>query len=80
MAKTDQIVDEIDATREHLASTIDQLIQRSHPKAIAKSGADNVKSKFVDETGSARLEVIGPIVGVIAGLFVLGWLVRKFLR
>jgi hypothetical protein len=79
-AKSDELVDEIDVIRERLAETVDTLIDRSSPKNIARRRFEDVKAKFVDETGSPRLETILPIVGgavaVIAGIIV----VRRLLR
>ena len=69
---------EIEATRQRLAGTIDQLIYRSNPKTIARREAAAVKGFFVDRlTGRPRtdniLKVTGGVVGVVA-LFVV---VRK---
>lgn len=75
-----ELVDEIDVIRDRLADTVDALIDRSNPKNIARRSLADVKAKFVDETGSPKLEVILPLVGgavaVIAGIVV----VRRFLR
>ncbi|MFI5427716.1 DUF3618 domain-containing protein [Aeromicrobium sp. UC242_57] len=74
-AKPDDLVDEIEQIRERLADTVDALIDRSNPKNIARRGLANVKARFVDETGSPRLETIAPIVGgaiaVVAGIVVI---------
>lgn len=79
-AKPDDLVDEIDVIRERLAETVDALIDRSNPKNVARRGLANVKARFVDETGSPKLEAILPIVGgavaVVAGIIV----IRKLLR
>jgi hypothetical protein len=66
---------EIEETRERLASTIDQLVYRAHPKTIVKREVSSVKGYFVDDlTGQPRtnniLKVAGGVVGV-AALFVL---------
>ncbi|KAA1373566.1 DUF3618 domain-containing protein [Aeromicrobium fastidiosum] len=75
-----ELVDEIDVIRDRLADTVDALIDRSNPKNIARRSLADVKGRFVDETGSPKLEVILPLVGgvvaVIAGIVV----VRRFLR
>ncbi len=79
-AKPDDLVDEIDEIRDRLADTVDALIDRTNPKNVARRGLADVKSKFVDETGSPRLETIGPLVGgalaIVAGIVV----VRRLLR
>jgi hypothetical protein len=69
---------EIEATRERLAGTIDQLMFRASPKTIAKRETAAVKAYFVDPVSGAPrtdniLKVAGGVVGVVA-LFVL---VRK---
>ena len=72
---------EIEETRQRLASTIDQLAHRAHPKTIVGRQVTTVKSHFVDlETGAPRtdniLKVAGGVVGVIAFFAV----VRKVAR
>ena len=58
----DDLVDQIDQIRERLAGTVDELVDRAHPKTIAARSLDGVKAKFVDETGSLRMEKIVPVV------------------
>ena len=65
---------EIEATRERLAGTIDELLYRASPKTIASREAASFKAHFVDPaTGQPRtdniLKVVGGVVGVVA-LFV----------
>lgn len=65
---------EIEQTREQLATTIDQLLYRAHPKTIVSREVSSIKAHFVDvETGAPRtdniLKVVGGVVGVVA-LFV----------
>jgi hypothetical protein len=72
---------EIEETREHLASTIDQLLYRSHPKTIVRREVSAIKAYFVDtSTGQPRtdniLKVVGGVVGTV-GFFVL---LRKVAR
>ena len=51
---------EIEATRERLVDTIDQLVYRAHPKTIANRQVSSVKAYFVDaETGQTRWESDG---------------------
>ncbi|AWB91615.1 DUF3618 domain-containing protein [Aeromicrobium chenweiae] len=79
-ARSDELVDEIDVIRERLAVTVDALVDRSNPKNIARRGLENLKGRFIDETGSPRMETIVPVVGgaiaVIAGIVV----IRRLLR
>ncbi|MFC7493100.1 MULTISPECIES: DUF3618 domain-containing protein [unclassified Nocardioides] len=65
---------EIEQTRERLATTIDQLLYRAHPKTIVSREVSSIKAHFVDsQTGQPRtdniLKVAGGVVGVVA-LFV----------
>ncbi len=62
---------EIEETRQRLASTIDQLAHRAHPKTIVGRQVTTVKSHFVDlESGAPRtdniLKAAGAVVGVVA--------------
>ena len=66
---TDALVEEIEQIRLRLAGTVDELVDRAHPKAIARRAAADLKAKFVDETGSPRMEAIVPVVaGVVAAV------------
>jgi hypothetical protein len=77
---TDALVEEIEQIRLRLADTVDELVDRAHPRALAQRTLDQVKSRFVDETGSPRMENILPIVGgavaVVAGLVLIRRLTR----
>ena len=74
MAKDDSLSAlerEIEQTREQLATTIDQLLYRAHPKTIVSREVSSIKAHFVDtQTGQPRtdniLKVVGGVVGVIA--------------
>jgi hypothetical protein len=66
---------EIEETRERLATTIDQLLYRVHPKTIVSREVSSIKAHFVDtRTGQPRtdniLKVAGGVVGVVALLVV----------
>jgi hypothetical protein len=67
---------EMEATRERLAGTIDQLVYRASPKTIARREITSIKGYFVDlETGRPRttniLKVAGGVVGAVALVAVL---------
>ncbi len=74
-AAPDTIESEMEATRERLAGTIDQLVYRASPKTIVRREAEGVKSYFVDAQGRARVDnivkVAGAVVGVVATVVVL---------
>ena len=69
---------EIEETRERLASTIDQLAYRAHPKTIVGRQVTTVKSHFVElDTGAPRTDNILKVAGAVVGVIVLFAVVRK---
>ena len=72
MGKADQSLDslerDIEATRERLADTIDQLVYRASPKTIARREVNAVKAYYVAPDGSPRTDNILKTAGVVAGL------------
>ncbi|MDQ3325918.1 MAG: DUF3618 domain-containing protein [Actinomycetota bacterium] len=71
----EQIVSDIEGTREQLAQTIDALVDRTNPKNVAARTLDSVKAAFFAPDGSPRMDqfakVGGAVVGVIAVVVVL---------
>lgn len=74
---TSSLEQEIEATRDRLAGTIDQLIHRASPKTIVGREIAGVKGFFVDVEGQPRTENILKVVGGIAGTVVLLAVIRK---
>ena len=74
------IEDDMDATRDRLADTIDQLVHRASPKTIVRREIATVRAYFVDEQGQPRtdniLKVGGGLVGFIAFVVVVRWVTR----
>ncbi|WP_277499744.1 MULTISPECIES: DUF3618 domain-containing protein [unclassified Nocardioides] len=69
---------EIEQTRERLATTIDQLLYRTSPKTIARREVASVKGYFVDaETGAPRTDNILKVAGGVAGFVTFIVVVRK---
>ncbi len=69
---------ELDATRERLAGTIDQLVYRTSPKTIVRREITSIKSYFVDlETGQPRTTNILKVAGTVVGVIALFAVVRK---
>jgi hypothetical protein len=69
---------EMEATRERLAGTIDQLVYRTSPKTIARREITSFKGYFVDlNTGQPRTTNILKVVGGVVGVAVLFAVVRK---
>jgi hypothetical protein len=76
--ETSALEAELDATRERLAGTIDQLVYRTSPKTIVRREITSIKSYFVDlETGQPRTTNILKVVGSVVGVVVLFAAVRK---
>ena len=72
---------EMEATRERLAGTIDQLVYRTSPKTIARREITSIKGYFVDlNTGQPRTTNILKVVGGVVGAAVLFAVVRKVAR
>jgi Protein of unknown function (DUF3618) len=72
---------EVEATRERLATTIDELVYRVSPKTVIGRQVATTKARFVDpETGAPRtdniLKVVGGVVGVVVAFAVIRRLVR----
>ncbi|HEX7738665.1 MAG TPA: DUF3618 domain-containing protein [Marmoricola sp.] len=78
--KMSAIEQEIEATRERLASTIDELAYRASPKTIAQREVETVKGFFVDESGAPRTDNIVKVVGGFLGVVVVFAVVRKIAR
>ena len=79
-SETDKLVDEIEETRLRLANTVDELVERAHPKSIARRSAHNFKARFVDEQGSPRFETIVPVVAGTAAVIAAIVIIRRLTR
>ena len=76
--ETAELEAQMEATRERLADTIDQLVYRSSPKTIARREITSIKGYFVDlRTGQPRTTNILKVVGGVVGTVVLLAVVRK---
>ena len=66
---------DIEATRDRLAATIDQLAYRASPKTIVRREINGLKAHFVDAQGNPRtdniLKVAGGVVGFVAFVVVM---------
>jgi hypothetical protein len=70
------IESEIEATRDRLAHTIDQLLYRSSPKTIAKREAASIKGFFEDPVTGPRTDNIVKVAAGVGGLVAVMLLVR----
>ncbi|MCO7220759.1 DUF3618 domain-containing protein [Klenkia sp. PcliD-1-E] len=68
----EQIQQEIDAARESLAATLDQLVHRGSPQRLSAQAQDRVKQWLASPAGQATLAA--------AGLFVTFVVVQKVRR
>jgi hypothetical protein len=76
--ETNALEAELDATRERLAGTIDQLVYRTSPKTIVRREITTIKGYFVDlQTGQPRTDNILKVVGGVVGVVVLFVVVRR---
>jgi hypothetical protein len=73
----DSIENDIEATRERLAATIDQLAFRASPKTIARREIASVKALFVDAAGNPRTDNILKVAGGVVGFVVFVVVVRR---
>jgi hypothetical protein len=72
---------EMEATRERLADTIDQLVYRANPKTIVRREVTSIKGYFVDlQTGQPRTTNILKVIGGVVGVVVLFGVVRAVAR
>lgn len=68
---------EIEQTRDHLATTIDQLLHRTSPKTIVNREISSVRAHFVDAAGQPRTDNILKTAGAVVGAIVLIVVIRK---
>ena len=77
MSQPDRIEQDIDETRARLAATIDQLVDRTSPKNVARREMVAVRRTFVDDQGNPRTENILKVVAGIAGFVAVLVVIRK---
>jgi hypothetical protein len=79
--ETSALEHEIEETRERLATTIDQLLYRAHPKTIVSREVSSIRAHYVDPvTGQPRTDNILKTLGGVVGVIVLFAIVRKVAR
>ncbi len=76
-SRLDTIESDMEATRDRLADTIDQLVYRASPKTIVRREIESLKSHFVDRGGNPRTDNILKTVGVVVGFVTVVVVVRK---
>jgi hypothetical protein len=68
---------DMQATRDRLAGTIDQLLHRASPKTIAKREAASFKGFFVDPVTGPRTDNILKVAGGVVGFIAVAVVLRK---
>lgn len=61
-----------------MATTIDQIVDRAHPKNVARRWVESVKARFIAPDGSARMETVAPVAGAAVGVVVLIVVLRRY--
>lgn len=74
----DALVSDIEVTRDRLAATIDAIIDRTNPTNIARRALENLKSRFVDDSGAVSAQKVAPVAGAAVGVVVLVAALRYF--
>jgi hypothetical protein len=72
-----QIESEIEATRNRLASRLDDFQDYVKPANVIDRGVNSVKGVFVDEYGGVRPERVAIAAGAVVGLIALRVLARR---
>ncbi len=68
---------DMEATRERLAATIDELVERANPKNVVQRRVAEVKAVFVDANGDPRTDSVLMVVGGVFGFVGLLVLIRR---
>jgi hypothetical protein len=75
--ETASIEAEIEAQREQLAETVDQLAHKLDVKAQAQERVADLKDRATTDTGKPRPELMAATVGAVALLGLLLWWRRR---
>ena len=77
----EQIEADIAATRARLAATVDELVDRTSPKNVAKRQVEQAKAQVFDERGELRTQKLvavgAAVVGVVGALLMIRKLVGR---
>ncbi len=74
---TADIEADIEAQREHLADTVDQLAHKLDVKGQAKERASQVKDRATTDAGRPRPELLGALVGLVLVTGLVVWWRRR---
>jgi hypothetical protein len=73
----DDLETQIEAQREHLADTVDQLAHKLDVKAQAQERVADVKDRATTETGKPRPELVAVAAGLLATAGAVLWWRRR---
>jgi hypothetical protein len=74
---TAELEADIEAQREHLAETVDQLAHKLGVKAQAKERAVQLKERATTDSGKPRPVLVAALAGVVVGGGLLLWWRRR---
>jgi hypothetical protein len=72
-----QIEADLEATSQRLAANVDALVERLSPTQVARRSLESAKGVVTTDSGGVRPEVIGAVIGALAGAAVLVWWARR---
>ncbi len=73
----EQIEADIAATRARLASTVDELVDRAHPRNVAKRQVEQAKAQVFDERGELRTQKLVAVGAAVVGVVGVLVMIRK---
>jgi len=73
----DEIERDIEATRERLATTVDELATRVKPKNLARAAGETARGQVVDPSGALRTDRVAMFAALVMLFAALGLLRRR---
>jgi uncharacterized protein DUF3618 len=73
----EQIEADIATTRARLASTVDELVDKAHPKNVARRQVQHAKAQVFDADGRLRTQKVAAVGGAAVGLVGALLLIRR---
>lgn len=76
----EQIEADITATRARLAATVDELVDRTHPRNVARRQVEHARSQVFDERGQLRTQKLAAVGGAVVALLGVLLTIRRLAR